>query len=120
MKKIGFVILLLLAALWSCEYETIVPKGVQLPDGPVSFSEQIAPIFVEANCISCHSGSTSPDLRADKSYSSLTSGGILNLSDPGSSKLIEKIESGHGTSGNLTALQKALILKWIEEGAKNN
>jgi len=106
--------------LVSCEYETIVPKVVELPDEPVSFATQVAPMFVEAGCAGCHSGGIAPDLRADKSYASLTNGGFLNVASPSDSELVKKIESGHATSGNLSATQKALLLKWIEEGAKNN
>ena len=120
MKKLSYVILLLVGVLWSCEYETIVPKNVDLNDDPVSYSTQVAPIFVEINCTSCHSGGNAPDLREDKSYDALMSGELINVSSPASSKLVEKINSGHGTSGNMSALQKALILKWIEQGAKNN
>lgn len=120
MKKIGFFALLLLMGMWACEYETIVPVKVVLPDEPVSFSEQIAPIFVEVGCVSCHSGSIPPDLNLDKSYNDLVNGGRVDTTNPAESKLMEKIDSGHGTAGNMSALQKALILQWIEEGAKNN
>jgi hypothetical protein len=120
MKKVGIFVLLLLAALWSCEYETIVPKEVDLPDEPVSYSEQIAPVFVEVSCTSCHSGGIAPDLREDKSYAALINGGMINTDNPEESTLIVTINEIHGTAGNLSALQKALILRWIEEGAKDN
>ena len=113
MRKIGFVALLLLS------YETIKPVVVEPPD-EVSYAEDVAPIFVEAGCASCHGGGTSPNLTADKSWDALVNGGYVNTETPSESELIEKIESGHGTSGNLNAEQKALILKWIEDGAQNN
>ena len=119
MRKIGFIALLFLAGLWACEYETIVPKEVEIPE-EVSYAEQVAPVFVEAGCASCHSGAIKPDLRADKSWAALVNDGMVDTANPAESKLIVKIEAGHATSGNLTAEQKALILKWIEDGALNN
>ncbi len=110
---------LLLTVLASCEYETIVPKDVVVPD-VVSFSTDIAPMLVSAGCAGCHSGGTAPDLRADKSYAALTGGGFIDTDDPAASILIVKINEGHATSGNLTADQKAALLKWITDGAKNN
>jgi len=111
---------LLLIGLVSCEYVTIEPNDVVLPDEPVSFATQVAPVFVNAGCTGCHSGGTAPDLRADKSYNSLTTGNYVNVSDPASSKIVMKINSGHGTSNTISATDKALLLKWIEEGANNN
>ena len=120
MKKIGFIALLFMAGLWACEYETIVPIVPDLPDEEVKYAEQVAPIFVEAGCTGCHAGGISPNLLADKSWDSLVNGGIVDTENPADSKLMEKINSGHATSGNLSGEQKAYILKWIEEGAKNN
>lgn len=120
MRKIGFLALVLLIGMWACEYETIVPVKVDPQEDPVSFSTQVAPIFVEVNCVSCHAGGISPDLRADKSYAALVGGGKVDTANPAGSKLMEKINSGHGTAGNMTAAQKALILQWITEGAQDN
>jgi len=110
----------LMIGLVSCEYVTIEPKVVILPDEPVSYATQVAPVFVAAGCTGCHSGGTAPDFRADKSYLSLTGGSFVKPTSPAESKLITKINSGHATSGNISATDKALLLKWIEEGAKNN
>jgi len=120
MKKTGFFAFLLLLGMWACEYETIVPKVVELPDEPVSFATQVAPIFVNANCISCHGAGMSPDLRADKSYNSLVAGGFVDTENPSESKVVTQIASGHGTAINVSAEDKAFLLKWIEEGAKDN
>ncbi len=72
------------------------------------------------SCVGCHGGGISPDLRADKSYNSLVNGGFVDTVNAESSKLIEKINSGHGTSGNLSAQDKLYLLTWIKEGAKDN
>ena len=117
---LGILFVGILFCTVSCEYETIVPVEVDLGDEDVLFSTQVVPIFDEAACTGCHKGSTDPDLRAENAYSSLTSGGYVNLDDPASSEIVTKIEEGHATSGNLSATQKALLLKWIEQGAKDN
>lgn len=121
MKKL-FVILAggLILFLSACEWETIVPPVIVLPDEPVSFATQVAPIFVEVGCVSCHAGATKPDFRADKSYLSLTGGGFVDTTNPANSKLVIKLNGGHPSPGKLSGEQMALLLKWIEEGAKNN
>jgi hypothetical protein len=87
---------------------------------PVSFKNEVEPLFTTANCVSCHSGSTKPDLRAGKAYASLTSNNFVKANDPDNSKLIQYINAGHNTASSLTGAQKALVSKWITEGAKNN
>ncbi len=119
MKRIGIVLLLLVAALWSCEWETIVPKEVELGDDPISYADQIAPIWVDAGCAGCHGSAGGLDLSLDKSYAGITNGRV-DVENPAESKLVKYIDAGHATSGNLTAEQKAMILKWIEQGAKDN
>ncbi len=92
-------------------------KGV-IP--PVSFKNDIEPIFVSAECTSCHGGSIAPDLRATKAYAALSSKGLVKANDPAGSKLVQYINANHNTSSKITADQKALINKWITEGALNN
>ncbi len=120
MKKIGFFALILLLGMSACEWETIVPVVIEEQEDPVSFSTQVAPIFVEVNCISCHNGGMAFDLKADKSYESLVNGGHVDTANPAGSGLMVIIDEGHGTAGNISAAQKALILQWITEGAKDN
>jgi hypothetical protein len=110
----------LLITMVSCEYVTVESFPVIIPDKPISYATQVAPIFVTAGCTGCHSGGEAPDFRADKSFAALTSGNYINTADPAKSSLVLKITSGHQTSGNISANSKALLLKWIEEGAKNN
>lgn len=117
MKKLRFLAVILLVGMWSCQWETIIPKEIDLPDEPVSYSEDLAPLFAD-KCSSCHGGGTSPDLRADKSYGELTSKGLVVAGDPDASKLMEKINADHGAP--LSATEKAMVQKWIEEGAEDN
>jgi hypothetical protein len=111
---------IMLIGLASCEYSTIVPEEVVIPDEPVSFSTEIEPVFTSAGCVSCHPKLLKPDLTAGKAYASITSMNLVVAGDPGASKLMQYINAGHQTSSNITPTQKALISKWITEGAKNN
>jgi hypothetical protein len=56
----------------------------------------------------------------NKAYASLTSMNLVDTQNPAGSILMQKINEGHNTAVNMTGTQKALILKWITEGAKNN
>ena len=117
---------------WTVVAALIIPAGMLLfsscekyayqletvnPEEPVLFQTQIQPIFSD-NCITCHKGSRNPDLRDGNSYSSLTTGGYVNLPAE-TSKLYSQVISGSHTSFTLDA-EKQLILIWIDQGALNN
>lgn len=120
-KKLGTLLIgVLMFGLVSCEYQTIDPNEVVVPVGPVSFTGAVEPIFQDLNCIMCHSGSQKPDLRTGKAYASLTGNNLVVAGDADGSKLFQYITSGHQFAKNMNATQKALIEKWIKEGAKNN
>lgn len=110
----------LMFGMVSCEYVTIQPKEIVIPDTPVSFKTDIEPMFTQLNCIQCHPALHQPDLAVNKAYASLTSMNLVDTQNPAGSKLVEYINAGHNTAANMTGTQKALILKWITEGAKNN
>ncbi len=111
---------IMMIGMVSCEYVTIEPKDVVIPDTPVSYKTDVEPVFALLNCTQCHPGLSKPDLRVDKSYASLISNNLLDTTTPANSKLMVYINNGHNTAANMTPTQKALILKWITEGAKNN
>lgn len=111
---------IIMIGMVSCEYVTIQPKDVVIPDTPVSFKTDVEPIFTQVNCIQCHPGLHQPDLAVNKAYASLTSMNLVDTQNPAGSKLMQYINAGHNTAANMTGTQKALILKWITEGAKNN
>jgi hypothetical protein len=117
---------------WSIVAALIIPAGMLLfsscekyayqletvnPEEPVLFQTQIQPIFSN-NCITCHKGSRNPDLRDGNSYSSLTTGGFVNL-PAASSRLYSQVISSSHSSFTLDA-EKQLILIWIGQGALNN
>lgn len=118
MRKIGFIALLFLVGFGSCEYDTLNLKEIELPES-MTYGEDIAPIF-EANCSACHSGSLNPNFTAGASWGALVNGGYVDKDNPEESVLIVKINTPHPSNDPLTQVEKAKILKWIEDGAKNN
>ena len=103
----------------SCEYDVIEPEKVELPpaDQKISFSETIEPIFT-SKCATCHA-SRNPVMTQGKVYNSLMNG-YIDLTTPAESIVYKKIETGHPSAGTVSETEKALILRWITEGAMNN
>ena len=120
MKKNLLIILgFVLIAITSCEYKFMDTVKIELPDGPISFSGQIEPIF-EKKCVACHA-SRNPLLSTGSAFNSLTDGNYINVADPESSTLIKKVMTGHpGGSNTLTNEEIGIILRWITDGAENN
>jgi len=110
----------LMIGMVSCEYVTIVPEEVVIPDTPVSFKTDVEPIFIQLNCTQCHPGLHQPDFNVNKSYASMMANNVIDTQNPAGSVLIQYIDAKHNSAANMTATQRALILKWITEGAKNN
>lgn len=112
-----------LAAFTGCEYEFIVPKNIIITDTNVSFSQKIIPIFNQkCNMTGCHvAGHFKVDLTPENAYNDLFAKGMIDTFHPAESKLYLKlIEPGGSHEGRSSATDQALILKWIEQGAKNN
>jgi hypothetical protein len=94
---------------------------------PVSFSNDIIPIFNEScNMSGCHSsGGTNPDLTADKAYNSLIDGNYVNLEEPENSELYlwltgkRALPMPVGGPNNPSNINQ-LVLAWIKQGAENN
>jgi uncharacterized membrane protein len=118
MKKILIALVALLC--WAgCEYDTITPKVVTLPDEAVSYASQIQTVF-DAKCIACHSAQ-SPILVSSSSYTNLKTGNLVNTTTPASSKIYTQAKSGHpGGANAMSVTELAYLLKWITEGAANN
>jgi len=124
--KIFFLLSLMMIGLGSCIYDWVAEEEVPPIDGgtEISFSTQILPIFNSGNnCTSCHKpGRTSPDLTAANAYSQINQSKYINTANPAES-LIYKVPSPNGTTHRhktYTASEAALILAWIQQGAKNN
>ncbi len=108
-------VLLVLIAVQSCEYETIVPAKITKTN--ISFSTDIQPVLTE-KCVSCHSG-LKPVLKDGEAYNNLNTGGYINTTDPASSLFYEKISSGSMKPYTTVELTQ-YVLQWITEGAQDN
>src|SRR5258708_24268464 len=118
--KALMLIALLGGALASCTWEEIKPQKVKVPDS-VKFSLNIIPIFT-ANCAKsgCHvKGFQAPDLSSQNAYTSLIFYGYVDTDFPDQSELYLKITSG-SMKDKATDADRALILKWIQQGALDN
>jgi hypothetical protein len=117
-KSIFAAVLLLTitAAFYSCEKYKYTPPAVD-PQTTWHFQADIQPIFT-ANCVACHAGSLSPDLRDGKSYQSLKGSGYINLPAE-NSKLYKQMN----TTSHLprsTETDRLKVLYWITQGTQNN
>jgi hypothetical protein len=108
-----------------CIYDFVAPEeDTNSVDTTVviNFSTQIQPAFT-ANCILCHKpGGISPDLTAGNAYASINSSKYINTSSPAQSLIYRRASTSGGFSGHATlpSAQAALLLGWIQQGAKNN
>lgn len=122
MKNLKILGLLLLGVVFmtSCEYEKIEFEEPVITE-EISFSDDIIPIF-NNSCNSCHSvGNPKVDLTPDNAYEDIIAKGLVNLEMPEESKLYQVlVVPGGFHNGKTTPTENILILKWIEEGAKNN
>lgn len=128
MKKLFRIVLVSSLSLlcFSCYYDELIERPIDIPEIPdlpenISYSTEVQPIFT-TNCISCHSSSLSPDLRAGYSYDALVPDYVI-AGDPEASKLFQNLPGiGHPIDVGfvLGAEDIAYIYAWIDQGAKNN
>jgi hypothetical protein len=120
-KKAGRILtaMFLIAAfsgLISCEEFKITQPAVD-PSANWSLKTDIQPIFSN-NCISCHGGTRSPDLREGKSFQSLTNGGYVIL--PAETSRLYSTITGADHISRSTETERLKILYWIGQGAQDN
>ncbi len=138
MKKSTYKLVLILIGvifIAGCEYdfEYVQPNPVSdyvdpdpdpIDPNLLSFSGKIVPIFTTGNrCTSCHGeGGTRPILTASKAYGEISSMGLVNITDPASSKIYTYVKIGTSPHAwkKYSTSQADLVLQWITEGAKNN
>jgi hypothetical protein len=126
--KIKILLLVIVAGFMtaSCKYDWIIPEEVPEidpndPNQEISFSGEILPIFNSGNnCTACHNGSQAPDLREESAYSSLNSTRYINKTSPEESRIYAIPHPDGGHYKTYTATEAALVLAWIQQGAKNN
>lgn len=117
----SIAILFLLGLSLSCEYEKMEEPDLDSIPEVISFQEHIIPIF-EARCsnTSCHGGTVSPNLTIENAYFDLTNGNFLNINNPENSNFYKKITGNGSMAQYANDLDRAFILKWIEQGAEDN
>jgi len=114
---------------WSSCRKDTGPLVIPLPvTAPVSFQNDIQPLF-NSSCISCHNASH-PYLQLDSccSYYELlftgTNAPYVDTLNPPESRIIKRMTGEIGPAmpltGTLPQSEIDLVLRWIEEGAKNN
>ena len=119
--------LLISGALTSCTDYVLEKPVVVVPDS-VKFVANIVPIFnLSCNKSPCHAkGGQAPDLSALNAYTSLTFYGFVDADAAASDSLYAKSSPLYIkiTSGSMkdkaTDQDRALILKWIQQGALDN
>ena len=126
MKKIffGFFALFMIFGWESCIYDFVAPEDSGEVDTTVviSFATQIQPAFT-SNCVLCHkTGGTAPDLTVGKAFASINSAKYINTASPAQSLIYRRSSASGGFAGHpsLPSAQAALLLGWIQQGAKNN
>lgn len=122
---IGFLLLAI-----SCnkdEGPIIIPpitSGTLSTTDTISYTKDIQPIFTN-NCIGCHNN-THPqlDLTSGLSYNELLVSGAsapyIDTTNATLSILYVRMTTDMPSSGILPATETNKVLKWIEEGGKNN
>ena len=123
MRPFVYLFIISVCVFISCEWSYVEPPE-PLPD--VSFNDDILPILV-SHCESCHQiGKVSPELilSAEMAYNQLLYDGVnapyVNTDDPEASSLYFRLNLDMPQFGLLSSDKIAMILKWIQDGAKND
>ncbi len=135
-NKYLFFLALLFLLFSGCTHESTVPlsnlasdstryKGVACNKDTVYFYNSIGPLII-TSCASmkgCHNGN-SGEASSLTTYSNIMR--YVSAGNPGSSRLYNVLSSGgegimpRPPYAPFTTTQKALVYKWIQQGAKNN
>jgi hypothetical protein len=113
---VAVIMMIAAAGFTSCEKYQAVPVPFD-ENATWHFQADIQPIFT-SNCIGCHNGSKSPDLRDGKSYSALSKGYVDQPAE--TSRLYVQVSTSSTHIPKTTDNQKLMILNWIKQGALNN
>lgn len=121
-RQIMAVLTLMTAFLVSsCQYDVVVEPELPPidPEVPISFKDEIAPIFSAANCLGCHGGNVSPNLTPASAFNAIVPN-LVDTANPEESKIYFVPAPGGNHPQKYSAAQAALLKGWIEQGAKNN
>ncbi|MGZ3940603.1 MAG: hypothetical protein ACXVBK_17665 [Flavisolibacter sp.] len=121
------VMILMISAvvLVGCYKDKTVYMDAPAITRPVTFSQDIQPIFAKSCALSgCHvAGSQIPNLSPFAAYNSLITGNYINKTSPENSLIYLKMTGKKGTVMPPSGMNKeynALMLAWIQQGANNN
>lgn len=101
------------------------PASTTPQAGPVSYSEQIAPIF-EAKCAECHGTETTEAELSLATYEDVMKGSefgtVVEPGSPDESLLLDMVAAGEmpQDADPLPEEEIELIRSWIAQGAQNN
>jgi len=99
--------------LSSCEKVAFEPVVVE---GQVSFATDVAPVM-HADCAGCHKTIFGEQANF---YKNLATKGYIDTVNATSSKVYKKLSTDAAHQGHTSPDNLAKILKWFEQGAKNN
>ena len=126
MRKLYTVLVVMLLTglgigLTSCYKDIITQADPDGPPQPVSFKDELVPIFSKNCALSgCHAtGAHTPDLTPDNAYKALNNGIYVNTLIPKQSKLYEYI-NGEMSPYIPSPIDKRKVFDWIRNGAPNN
>jgi len=126
-KQVLVAILIVMSAcFFSCKKKTTSPSPTPSLPATVSFSNDIMPVFnVHCNTSGCHGGGSpaaSLNLSQNVAYSQLFTKHEIDTTNSSNSNLYIQVASGQmpQTGGKLSDYNISLILKWIQQKAKNN
>lgn len=122
----------LLLLVFACKHQTIIPEepidtGVPCNPDSVYFNAQILPILA-SNCTQsgCHDAQSHKEGIILDNYANVRATGEINLGNPSKSELYKVLNDTDpndrmppAPQAALPLEQRALILKWIEQGAQN-
>lgn len=113
----AFILMAAAAGFSSCEKYSYTEPPVD-PNAVWHLQADVQPIF-NSNCITCHGGTLSPDLRSGKSFLALTKGGFVKK--PGETSILyHQITTNSDHIPRTSPNEKLKILYWINQGALNN
>lgn len=116
-KALGISLVLAMMLNTGCQSDKVLPPVIE---GDVSYASDMQPYF-DASCTGCHNGTGIPlNLLPDVSYDEIISNEMVDTNDASASVLYVKIMPGGSMEAYADEVQRAMTLKWIEQGALNN
>ncbi|HOY37711.1 MAG: hypothetical protein KBB11_07545 [Bacteroidales bacterium] len=115
----GFFLILFYSLGCESTYIRMGDEGTHTaPADTVKLSTHVQPVLYN-KCASCHFAGTTLDLESADIYNSLISGNFVDTASPENSRLFSEPDPGHADD-YLTVDEHTLIVRWIQQGAKNN